>query len=67
MPNLDGVGLVRHLRVSRPNLPIVVLSGYMTNGDRQELLQLGVPADSILEKPVTLGMLNNVLRRALTA
>jgi CheY-like chemotaxis protein len=67
MPNLDGVGLVRQLRASRPDLPIVVLSGYMTNRDRQELLQLGVPADSILEKPVTLGTLNSVLRRALTA
>jgi CheY-like chemotaxis protein len=67
MPNLDGVGLVRQLRASRPDLPIVVLSGYMTNRDQQDLLQLGVPADSILEKPVTLGTLNSVLRRALMA
>ncbi|MFH5923089.1 response regulator [Roseomonas xinghualingensis] len=65
MPNLDGVGLVRRLRGSRPEMPIVVLSGYMTNGDREELLRLGVPPDSILEKPVTLGELHNVLRRVL--
>lgn len=67
MPRLDGVGLVRRLRGSRPEMPVVVLSGYMTNADREELLRLGIPADAILEKPVALGELNSVLRRALEA
>ncbi|WP_424140057.1 response regulator [Roseomonas chloroacetimidivorans] len=67
MPNLDGVGLVRRIRASQPDLPIVVLSGYMTERDRKELLQLGVPTDAILEKPVTFHRLASVLRRALRA
>jgi CheY-like chemotaxis protein len=67
MPNLDGVALVRHLRVSQISLPVVVLSGYMTEGNRTELLQLGVPSDAILEKPVALETLNGVLRRVLAS
>ena len=67
MPNLDGVGLVRHLRSSQPGLPIVVLSGYMTQDDWQQLRQLGVPADSILEKPVSSAKLSSAVRNALTA
>jgi CheY-like chemotaxis protein len=28
MPNVDGVTLIRRLRADRPNLPVVVMSGY---------------------------------------
>ncbi len=65
MPNLDGVGLVRAVRAERPSLPVVVLSGYMTALDRQALLQLGVPEDRMLEKPVSLSRVCEALRLAL--
>lgn len=65
MPNLDGVGLVRAVRAERPGLPVVVLSGYMTALDRQALLQLGVPEEWMLEKPVSLNRVCEALRLAL--
>ncbi|MBP0445891.1 response regulator [Roseomonas sp. SSH11] len=67
MPNLDGVGLVRRLRQIEADLPIVVLSGYMTGKDFGDLRQLGIPAESILEKPVTFTRLRDALRTALVS
>lgn len=65
MPNLDGVGLIRQLRRSQPGLPIIVLSGYMTDADRDQLRLLGVPADAILEKPVSFAQLSATMQSAL--
>ena len=65
MPNLDGVGLVRRLRSLQPDLPIVVLSGYMSQDDWKQLRQLGVAADLILEKPVSFAVLSETVRGVL--
>ncbi|WP_052402584.1 EAL domain-containing protein [Muricoccus aerilatus] len=65
MPRLDGVGLVRHLREKHPELPAVVFSGQMSEKDRLTLLELGVPAGAILEKPQAFPALHLALRRAL--
>ena len=65
MPRLDGVGLVRFLREKRPELPVVVFSGQMGESDRSALLELGVPAEAILEKPQALPDLYLVLQRVL--
>ena len=51
MPNLDGVGLVRKIVASWPGMPIVVLSGYMTEEQNRTLLSLGVQPEALLEKP----------------
>lgn len=51
MPNLDGVGLVRKIVASWPGMPIVVLSGYMTEEQNRTLLSLGVQPQALLEKP----------------
>jgi CheY-like chemotaxis protein len=65
MPRLDGVGLVRHLREKHPKLPVVVFSGQMSERDRSALLELGVPARAILEKPQAFSALHLALQRAL--
>jgi len=49
MPEMDGITLIKALRVKAPALPIVVSSGHMQNGDGEELAALGVTA--ILLKP----------------
>lgn len=65
MPNLDGVSLVRAVRERHPGRPVVVLSGYMTERDRQALLRMGIPEDRMLEKPVPLDRVAETLRSAL--
>ena len=65
MPNVDGVSLVRQLKQTHANMPIVVLSGYMTKEDFGNLRQLGVPASSILEKPIAFTNLRDTVRAAL--
>jgi CheY-like chemotaxis protein len=51
MPEMDGISLVRHLRELRPELPIVVSSGCITEESRHALEDLGVTA--MLAKPYT--------------
>jgi CheY-like chemotaxis protein len=65
MPRLDGVTLLQHVRQSRPDMPIVVLSGYMTDEDRKALGHLGVPDYAVLEKPSSLSLLEKTVRNAL--
>jgi two-component system, cell cycle sensor histidine kinase and response regulator CckA len=48
MPRLNGVELLRELSRSRPNLPIILMSGYGT----EELTQHGIAAPcAVLNKP----------------
>ena len=52
MPGRSGLDVTRELRELRPDLPIVILSGFVTNELREEAASLGVRR--ILEKPTTL-------------
>ena len=54
MPGFDGIELIKRVRQSRPRLRIVVCSGHVSDGDRQDLTDLGVP---ILHKPFSLAQL----------
>jgi two-component system cell cycle sensor histidine kinase/response regulator CckA len=51
MPKMDGLALLRRLREERPELPVVVCSGSISDECRHELADLGVT--SILRKPYT--------------
>jgi CheY-like chemotaxis protein len=51
MPKCDGFALIRTLRESRPDLPVVVCTGCVGDEGRQALADLGVLA--ILPKPYT--------------
>lgn len=55
MPKMDGLALLRRLREERPNLPVVVCTGHVTDECRHELAELGVT--SILPKPYTVEQL----------
>lgn len=65
MPRLDGVGLVQLVRQTQPFMPVVVLSGYMMEADREALRSLGVPDDAVLEKPCPFATLEGTIRTAL--
>jgi CheY-like chemotaxis protein len=65
MPGLSGPELVRELWQTRPDLPVVMTSGYIRSEDVECARRLGV-GDLIL-KPDTIDELTEVLHRRLAA
>jgi two-component system cell cycle sensor histidine kinase/response regulator CckA len=62
MPGLDGPALVRALRVARPKLPAVLISGYADAAQRQALMAEDI---AFLPKPFAMADLTRAVRRAL--
>jgi len=52
MPQLDGVELCRRVRDIKPDLPIMVMTGYVRHEKLEEIEELGV--SQVLPKPVRL-------------
>lgn len=51
MPELSGLELIEQIKLKKPALPIIVISGFINTVTVQSLSRLGVSA--ILEKPFT--------------
>jgi CheY-like chemotaxis protein len=62
MPSVDGIDALRRIRVSFPELPVLVASGHMTTSAMQELKNLGV--ETFLRKPFGAQDLGQALDRA---
>jgi CheY-like chemotaxis protein len=60
---MDGIALARELRRRRPDLPIVLASGFAEKADPQVFAQLRFTAQ--LYKPFSLETLSHALRRML--
>jgi DNA-binding response OmpR family regulator len=56
LPKLDGVSVLRHLRVKRPSLPVLVLTQRSRVEDRVTCLDIG--ADDYLPKPFSFSELS---------
>jgi CheY-like chemotaxis protein len=63
MPGLSGTGLAAALRRRRPDLPIILLSGYSGPRLTQQALAAGVSA--LLVKPMQLRQIGTTLGRVL--
>ncbi len=63
MPVMDGIELAREIRRQRPDLPIVLASGFAQKADPQVFAQLRFTAQ--LYKPFSLETLSHALRRML--
>jgi PAS domain S-box-containing protein len=63
MPGLTGLELVERLRAIRPQLPVILSSGYLTAEDRERAAALGV--DAVLPKPCALEDIVAASRRLL--
>ncbi|MDN3567855.1 response regulator [Paeniroseomonas aquatica] len=61
MPRLDGRELIARLRASRPDLPVVVMTGYPPVGGTAGLHDGSAPL-TLLTKPIELGTLIDALR-----
>lgn len=59
MPRLDGLGVLRALRAAGVRVPVVVLSGAVTPGERRACLEAG--ATAVLQKPALFEQLVEVL------
>lgn len=63
MPGMTGVGLHRHLLSEGCRIPIILITGSPTNGERERAMSMG--AVSYLPKPVDERVLLETLREAL--
>ncbi len=63
MPGLSGISLVEQVRAIRPDIPAVLVSGYVSPADMDAAQQLGVK--SILLKPHTPEELMDTIRRVI--
>jgi putative two-component system response regulator len=63
MPDLSGLELLESMRLHRPNLPIVLVTGANTRDNLTEALRRG--ADGLVAKPFTHAELEEALAKAL--
>ena len=59
MPEMNGNELIRRLRRTYPDLPIMVMTGHATFGDEKETITEG--ASVVLKKPIDLSELLGTL------
>jgi CheY-like chemotaxis protein len=63
MPKMGGIDLVRALRKNGLSTPVILLSGYVAPGDREQIKGLGIEA--WLDKPPDADLLAKAVARAL--
>jgi DNA-binding NtrC family response regulator len=63
MPGIDGLTILGRVKGDRPNLPIVMMSAYVTMTSLDEAIRSG--ADGFLEKPFDIDDLRSCLAEAL--
>jgi two-component system, OmpR family, KDP operon response regulator KdpE len=63
LPDSDGIEVIRHIRETNQNLPIIVLS--VRSGERDKIAALDAGADDFVTKPFAVGELLARLRAAL--
>ncbi|MFM9915836.1 MAG: response regulator, partial [Rhizobacter sp.] len=64
MPELSGVEVCRELAAIRPGLPVIIISGYVSDELRVAARAAGVR--EVIQKQYTLEELGPAIRRALT-
>jgi CheY-like chemotaxis protein len=65
MPRMGGQETLRHLREHRPELPVIMMSGYTEEAVASQFSDDGPGMTAFLQKPFLAEDLMDVLRRAL--
>lgn len=65
MPNLTGTELAREVLTIRPDMPIILCTGFSESVDEEHALALGI--DAFLLKPVTIQRFSSIVRSVLDA
>jgi len=63
MPEMSGLEVAKQLHALRPDLPVILVSGYSVSVEAERLQEVGICER--LEKPVTVAVLARVLARVL--
>lgn len=63
MPERDGIGVLREMKRRRPQLPVIILTGYGTLDTARQAMSLG--AYDFLTKPFDLDVVRETVREAL--
>ncbi len=63
MPGVDGFEAIRSLRITQPEIPILVLTGYASDESIESALQAG--ANAVMAKPANLQELVEKIRELL--
>lgn len=61
MPEMSGLELAREILQSRPDMPIALASGHITDDLRTQVLSMGVR--EVVYKPISLDQISKVLNR----
>jgi nitrogen-specific signal transduction histidine kinase/ActR/RegA family two-component response regulator len=64
MPHLDGIEIVNALKEIRPDVPIVMVTGYIRPQDLEQTKNLGIA--QLIQKPETAQEMSHVLHRILS-
>ncbi len=59
MPGMDGTALLRSVKSSAPDLPVVIITGYGTFHTEKRVMREG--ADGYISKPCTLSKIDKTL------
>jgi DNA-binding NtrC family response regulator len=59
MPGMDGTALLRAVKSSKPELPVVIITGYGTFHTEKRVMREG--ADGYISKPCTLSKIDKTL------
>lgn len=63
MPGLNGIDFLKECKTARPDIPIILLTGYASNELEAEALEQG--AYALVQKPVEAEVFLSVVSRAL--
>lgn len=68
MPEIDGIGIVRHIKQSAPQIPVIVMSGWRRCGRSFYLdVAKALGADDAIAKPFTIKEMITRIDRCLAA
>ncbi len=62
MPGIDGIGVLRQVKATRPEIEVIILTGHGSEDDRAVCMELG--AFAYLQKPVDIDLLSQTLKAA---
>ncbi|MCG6893432.1 MAG: response regulator [Desulfobacteraceae bacterium] len=62
MPGIDGIGVLREVKRTRPEIKVIILTGHGSDKDREICMELG--AFAYLQKPVNIDVLSEKLKEA---
>ena len=65
MPDMTGIELAKHIKKIRPDIPIVLCTGFSAGIDKDDLVKAGI--SSIIRKPLILKELTQAIEEALNS